>query len=69
MNRRVNQINSLRQYIQKIKEGLSMIEASMGRECEKEFAMLGELSEDVEKYISNLEDEIQFEQNLSLSLK
>ena len=46
-----------------------MIEASMGRECEKEFAMLGELSEDVEKYISNLEDELQFEQNLSLSLK
>lgn len=69
MNRRVNQINLLRQYMQNIKEGLSMIEASMGRECEKEFTMLGELSEDVEKYISNLEDEIQFEQNLSLSLK
>ena len=30
----------------------------------KEFSMLGELSKDEEKYISNLEDELQFEQNL-----
>lgn len=32
----------------------------MGREFEKEFAMLGELSKDEEKYISNLEDKPQF---------
>lgn len=61
---RAKQIESLRQHIQNVKEGISIISEYIGKDYENELDMLQGLSNDVEQYISDLEK--QNEQSLIL---
>lgn len=52
---RAKQISTLRQHMQNVKEGISIISEYIGKDYSNELSMLQGLSNDVEQYISGLE--------------
>ena len=68
ITQRKQQIQNIRQYMQNIKDGVFMIAEYIGKDCQTELEMLEGLSNEVEKYVNDLESEIS-SQETTLSLK
>lgn len=66
---RKQQIINIRQYMQNIKDGLSAIGGYLGKDCEEELKSLENISKEIEGYVNELENQIDSEQEMTLTLK
>lgn len=69
INKKISQITTLKNQLQSIKEGLALIEENTGKRYNDELFNLTRLTQDIESYISKLENEIQTERESILRLK
>lgn len=65
---RKQQIQNIRQYMQNIKDGLSVIGGYLGKDLEEEIKSLENISKEIEGYVNELENQINSEE-MTLTLK
>lgn len=65
---RKQQIQNIRQYMQNIKDGVSVIGGYLGKNFEEEIKLLENISNEIEGYVSELENQINSEET-TLTLK